>query len=145
MKLNEAKNKLLNDPVMKRVFEQKDIDDLKINVGLQILELRLLKNVTQAKLAKLIGTEQPSIARAERGAIVPSLTFLHKIATALDTYLISPKFAIVEENEARYQQSITATEFRSTLVSTLVNGAVGYPESAGTSYHRGYMTSQVPA
>lgn len=76
-----------------------DIENLKIETGLQILEMRLLRNVTQAKLARLIGTEQPSIARVERGAVLPSLSFMHKIAVALKTELIPPKFAAVEESE----------------------------------------------
>lgn len=84
-------------------IEKQRLDSLKIDVGLQILELRILRNVTQGVLAKMIGTQQPSIARAERGATTPSIDFLNKIAVALQTELIPPKFALVEANDARYQ------------------------------------------
>lgn len=87
----------------KKRIEKENIDNLRIDTGLQILELRILRNVTQGVLAKMIGTQQPSIARAERGAITPSLDFLNKIAVALRTELIPPKFALVEANEIRYK------------------------------------------
>lgn len=103
MKLNQAKSKLLEDGKLKQAFQRKDIDDLKISIGLQILELRIIKGVTQHKLAKMIGTAQPSIARAERGALLPSLDFLHKIAKALETDLIYPRFVAVEQKERSYQ------------------------------------------
>jgi transcriptional regulator with XRE-family HTH domain len=52
--------------------------------GYQIARLRILMGITQAQLAEKVGTRQPSIARLENGTRVPSLTFLHKIATALN-------------------------------------------------------------
>jgi transcriptional regulator with XRE-family HTH domain len=112
MKLRDAKGKLLKNDKVRAAFQEKDINDLKIDVGLQILELRILKNLTQAKLAKLIGTEQPSIARVERGTLLPSLSFLHKIAKAVDTELIPPRFALVEANERQYLFSTQLRETR---------------------------------
>jgi transcriptional regulator with XRE-family HTH domain len=52
--------------------------------GYQIARLRILMGITQAQLAEMVGTRQPSIARLENGRRVPSLTFLHRIATALN-------------------------------------------------------------
>jgi DNA-binding XRE family transcriptional regulator len=52
--------------------------------GYQIARLRILKGLTQAQLAEMVGTRQPSIARLENGTSVPSLSFLHKIAAALN-------------------------------------------------------------
>lgn len=52
--------------------------------GYQVARLRMLRGLTQAQLAELIGTRQPSIARLENGSSIPSLTFLKKIAAALD-------------------------------------------------------------
>jgi DNA-binding XRE family transcriptional regulator len=52
--------------------------------GYQIARLRIQHGLTQAELAKMIGTRQPSIARLENGSSVPSLSFLQRIADALD-------------------------------------------------------------
>ena len=52
--------------------------------GYQIARLRIQRGLTQADLAKMIGTRQPSIARLENGASIPSLSFLERIAEALD-------------------------------------------------------------
>lgn len=103
MKIQHAKSILLENDTIRKSFEKNDLDSIKMNVGLQILELRLIKNLTQKQLAKKIGTKQPSVARVERGALAPSLTFLYKIAAAVGTDLIPPKFAIVETNEQLYQ------------------------------------------
>jgi len=43
--------------------------------------------LTQAQLAKIVGTRQPSIARLENGTSTPSLSFLERIATALDAQI----------------------------------------------------------
>jgi transcriptional regulator with XRE-family HTH domain len=40
--------------------------------------------LTQAQLAKLVGTRQPSIARLESGERKPSLSFLQRVAEVLD-------------------------------------------------------------
>lgn len=52
--------------------------------GYQIARLRIQRGLTQAQLAELVGTQQPSIARLENGSSIPSLSFLHKIAAALN-------------------------------------------------------------
>ena len=52
--------------------------------GYQIARLRIQRGMTQAQLADLVGTRQPSIARLENGNSVPSLSFLQRIAEALD-------------------------------------------------------------
>lgn len=51
--------------------------------GYQVARLRMLRGLTQAQLAVMVGTRQPSIARLENGSSVPSLSFLQKIAVAL--------------------------------------------------------------
>ena len=52
--------------------------------GYQVARLRLLRGLTQAQLAEMVGTRQPSIARLENGSSTPSLSFLNKIAAALN-------------------------------------------------------------
>jgi DNA-binding XRE family transcriptional regulator len=52
--------------------------------GYQIARLRIQRGLTQAQLAEMVGTRQPSIARLENGNSIPSLSFLMRIADALD-------------------------------------------------------------
>ena len=52
--------------------------------GYQIARLRLARGLTQAQLAAMVGTKQPSIARLEKGESSPDLAFLKKLAWALD-------------------------------------------------------------
>jgi DNA-binding XRE family transcriptional regulator len=52
--------------------------------GYQIARLRIQRGLTQAQLAQMVGTRQPSIARLENGSSIPSLSFLDRVAKALD-------------------------------------------------------------
>ena len=49
-----------------------------------LIKARLQKNMTQRDLAEKMGTKQSSIARLESGTYNPTLSFLYKIADALD-------------------------------------------------------------
>ncbi len=49
-----------------------------------LINARLQKNMTQHDLAERIGTKQSAIARLESGTYNPTLSFLYKIADALD-------------------------------------------------------------
>jgi transcriptional regulator with XRE-family HTH domain len=51
--------------------------------GYQVARLRIKLGLTQAQLAEMVGTKQPSIARLENGEGSPSLSFLEKVAEAL--------------------------------------------------------------
>ena len=48
--------------------------------GYQIARLRILRGLSQAQLAEIAGTRQPSIARLENGNSLPSLSFLQRLA-----------------------------------------------------------------
>ncbi len=91
-------------PVSKTTFkdwqdqQRQDADfvaeSLELEAGYQIARLRILRGLTQAQLAEMVGTRQPSIARLENGSSVPSLSFLERIAEALDATVeikIKPK------------------------------------------------------
>ncbi|MEK7211806.1 MAG: helix-turn-helix transcriptional regulator [Patescibacteria group bacterium] len=52
-----------------------------------IIKRRLERGLTQAQLARKIGTKQSAIARLESGAYNPSIKFLSKVAIALDAKL----------------------------------------------------------
>jgi transcriptional regulator with XRE-family HTH domain len=72
--------------------------------GYQVARLRMQHGLTQAQLAELIGTRQPSIARLENGASAPSLSFLNKIAAALDAK-IEVRFVEVADKALIYLKS----------------------------------------
>jgi len=52
-----------------------------------IIEKRLKRGLTQAQLARKIGTKQSAIARLESGTYNPTFNFLTKVAAALDAKL----------------------------------------------------------
>lgn len=56
--------------------------------GYQIARLRMLRGSTQAQLAEMVSTRQPSIARLENGSSTPSLSFLNKIAATLNAKIV---------------------------------------------------------
>lgn len=49
----------------------------------QIIRARKEQNITQAELAKRVGTQKSNISRLESGTYNPSLDFLAKIAESL--------------------------------------------------------------
>ncbi|MFA5431336.1 MAG: helix-turn-helix transcriptional regulator [Candidatus Paceibacterota bacterium] len=69
--------------------------DLSFELSNLITEARIYAGISQAELAKRMKTSQPNIARAESGNITPSLTFLIKVAEAVGTSLILPKFDLM--------------------------------------------------
>ena len=53
----------------------------------QIARLRILRGLTQSQLARLVGTQQPSIARLDSGKTDPDFPFLRQLAEALDAHV----------------------------------------------------------
>lgn len=66
--------------------------DLAYDISKSIIDARIKKGLSQAELAENVGTKQSSIARAESGNALPSLSFLVRIANALGYSLEAPKF-----------------------------------------------------
>jgi len=52
-----------------------------------LIKVRIKKGLTQEELAKKIGTKQSAIARFESGSANPSLEFLEKMTSAMDSRL----------------------------------------------------------
>ncbi len=71
------------------------------NFGAIVIVL-MLAGLTQEALAQKCGTTQSSIARAERGASLPGHTLLKKIAKAIGTTLLPPKFAYMERRTPQF-------------------------------------------
>lgn len=57
--------------------------DLAFEIGELVIDARVKTGLTQAKLAKKVGTKQSAIARLESSIRLPSLTFLKKVANAM--------------------------------------------------------------
>ena len=66
-------------------FEIKD--DIAFQVGRQIERIRVSRGMTQVELAAILGTKQSAISRLERGAALPSLSTLKRIANLFGTYV----------------------------------------------------------
>src|SRR3989338_2509383 len=80
-------------PAFRREYEK---HDSRMEVSNLITAARIHKGLSQKELAKLVKTKQPSIARLESGKELPSVSFLDRIAKALDTFLII-RFDFMEE------------------------------------------------
>jgi len=96
MNYKELKKQLLKSPVVKKEYERAD---LAFEIARMLIRLRVFKGITQEKLAKMLGTKQPSIARAESGNHLPSISFLDNVAKVTGTCLLPPKFACLEGTE----------------------------------------------
>lgn len=74
------KEDMLKDEVFKAEYEK-----LKPRYGVieQIIRARKEQNITQAELAKRVGTQKSNISRLESGNYNPSLDFLAKVAESL--------------------------------------------------------------
>ena len=79
-----VKIKLLKDQEIKKAYDELGPEFAVIN---KFIDRRLKRGLTQADLAKKIGTKQSAISRFESGAYNPTIDFLYKIADALDAKL----------------------------------------------------------
>lgn len=78
------KKRLLKDSEVRKAYQ--DIEP-EFALAQAIIERRIAKGMTQAALARKIGTKQSAIARLESGSTNPTLKGLEKIAKALDAHL----------------------------------------------------------
>lgn len=102
MSLIEYTNKIKN--IEKDVFLNKvDIKYINFLISKKVKLARVQRGLTQAELAKRVGTKQTSISRLESGKVSPSISFLNQIAIALDTYLILPTFASIQNIKGDYE------------------------------------------
>ncbi len=70
----------LKDPEFKRYYDEYG---RQLEIAYQILQLRKKKKMTQAELAKRIGTKQSNVARMETGQQNFTIDMLQKIASVL--------------------------------------------------------------
>ncbi len=82
------------DQFKKEMLKDKDIRKAYNDLGPEftlitaIIEKRLEKGMTQAELARKIGTKQSAIARLESGNYNPTVAMLEKVAKALGARLV---------------------------------------------------------
>lgn len=81
----DVKKELLKDPKVKAEYDRLEPEYKLIE---KIIEARIKKGLTQAKLAKKVGTKQSAIARFEAGNSNPTLAFMDRLATALGSKLV---------------------------------------------------------
>ncbi|MGB9858870.1 MAG: helix-turn-helix transcriptional regulator [Moorellaceae bacterium] len=84
MKWEELKDQLMKDPAFRKEYEELEPEYQLVR---SIIQQRIAKGMTQAELAKRVGTRQSAIARLESGRYNPSLRFLKRVAKALDARL----------------------------------------------------------
>ena len=78
----DVKNKLLQDKEIKKAYDELEPE---FDLVRMMIKKRLEAGLTQADLAEKMGTKQSAISRLERGDYNPSLSFLYRLAEALDT------------------------------------------------------------
>ena len=82
---DEMKKDLLKDDEFKAKYEKLKPRYEAIE---QIIRARKEQNMTQAELAKRVGTQKSNISRLESGNCNPSLDFLTKVSEALGKSLV---------------------------------------------------------
>ncbi len=81
----QLKKELFKDPEIKREYIRLEPE---FALARTLIQKRIDQNMTQAALAKKVGTHQTAIARLESGSYNPTVKQLGKIAKALDAKLV---------------------------------------------------------
>jgi ribosome-binding protein aMBF1 (putative translation factor) len=82
--LDDCLKRKLQNPEFRAAY---DAEDKRIQLVLQIIKLRQQRGMTQADLAKAIGTRQANVSRLERFDTNLTLGTLEKVADALGVNL----------------------------------------------------------
>jgi ribosome-binding protein aMBF1 (putative translation factor) len=80
----KVRKEFLKDPEFKKAY---DALQPEFDLAAAIIQKRIDKKMTQAALAKKMGTKQSAISRLESGDSNPSFVFLKKVAKGLDSKL----------------------------------------------------------
>lgn len=78
----QLKKTLLKDPKLKAEYDKLTPEYQLVQA---VIQKRIQQGLSQSQLAQKVGTQQSAISRLESGRYNPSLTFLTKIAKALDS------------------------------------------------------------
>lgn len=80
----DHKKELLKNPEFKKALKE---TALEYEIARAIIEARVNKGLTQSDLAKRLDTRQSVISRVENAKTTPSLSFLKRLASVLETTL----------------------------------------------------------
>jgi DNA-binding XRE family transcriptional regulator len=83
-RISELKKRWMRDPKFRKEYEMADEEFAVIEA---LIRARTKARLSQADLAKKIGTTQSAIARLEGGGVSPSLSTLRRYAEATGTRL----------------------------------------------------------
>jgi ribosome-binding protein aMBF1 (putative translation factor) len=78
------KKKMLANPKIRQALKE---SELEFQIARSLIETRIKKGLTQADIAKKMNTRQSVISRVENAQTTPSLSFLKRLASALQTSL----------------------------------------------------------
>ena len=84
MDFQKHKKQLMRSPAFKKVYEE---SELEYQIARALIKARLERGYTQKDLAEKLHTKQSVISRVENAKTVPSLSFLKRLAKALDASL----------------------------------------------------------
>ena len=79
------KQKLLKDPEFKKIYDESRPE---FEIARAIIRGRIKNKITQKELAKRMNTTQSVISRVEQARTSPSISFLKRLAAALNTSLL---------------------------------------------------------
>ena len=102
---DEVLARQLKNPEFKKAW-----DDLaaEYDLAAEVIRMRMMRNLTQTQLAKLVGTSQPAIARLESGNHTNvTLAFLYRVARALE---VKPELKFVAARRPRKPHPRAAKE-----------------------------------
>ena len=80
----ELKKELLKNPKLNKIWDESQPE---YEIARAIISARLEKKITQKELAKRMNTTQSVISRVEQAKTSPSISFLKRLASALNTTL----------------------------------------------------------
>ena len=81
---NEIKKEWLKDPKFKKLYEESQPE---FEIAKAVIRARIENKITQKELARRMNTTQSVISRVEQARTSPSISFLKRLATALNTSL----------------------------------------------------------
>lgn len=81
---SDYKKKMLRKPGFQKALRE---SSLEYEIACSLIEARHKKKISQATLAKKLNTRQSVISRVENMGTTPSLSFLRRLAKALDMEL----------------------------------------------------------
>ncbi|MBU3979682.1 helix-turn-helix domain-containing protein [Patescibacteria group bacterium] len=84
MDLQTHKKQLMKNPKFRKLYEESEIE---YQIARAVIRARIEKGLTQKQLAERLNTKQSVISRLESSNTTPSLSFLKRLADALQIKL----------------------------------------------------------